>query len=211
LAWSSVFDESVGGGSDGSSATECTPLAAPSADEFSSFLPQSAVATSVFTGVACDAINGCAATPTDTWTTTVNLPGASQATTATLIDTVATVACAPDLLTCSTSTVTIPGTFANLLITLRRDATTIANGAKIANAQIVYDNPAHPDPRIAYPLTLLSCEDTTWGPLPQSGIPCVNLRTAYPKKSTPKRPVPAGYEGDWEFLIKAIDNGRFTN
>jgi len=148
------------------------------------------------------------AIPGDKWTTTVNVP---SATTADVEETTDDTDCAraADLTTCEASTLTIPGTFdPKLIITLRRDASTIAKGAKIGSAEIHYSNPATPDPRITYPYTVLPCTDTTWGPLPQPGIPCENrpARTEFTKKTAPT----PDWVGDWQFEIWAKTNGKYT-
>jgi hypothetical protein len=204
LATESSFGNTYFEVTDSASAT--TVLTVPDPNKVSTYVPTTTTKTTFYTG-----IHGGTATQDDTWTTTVVVPPASQATTASVAETVSAVTCAANLLTCSTSALAIPGTFANLTIILRRDATTIARHAKISSAKIFYDNPAHADPRVAYPLQVLPCNDTTYGPLPQSGIPCIASRKDYPDRSSRKQPVPAGFEGDWEFVIFAIDNGRFTN
>jgi hypothetical protein len=152
--------------------------------------------------------NGAVATAADTWTTSVKVPATGAYTTALIAETTGAPPLAPDLLDLSATTLAIPGQFAQLVITLRRDATTILKGAKIASAAIVYDNPSNAgDPRITYPYTVLACTDTTWGVLPQIGIPCINRRIAYTKKTAP---TPA-WEDDWEFEVFALDNGRYSN
>lgn len=183
-----------------------TGLSAPDPAKVNSYVPPSTAATTLFTGV-----NGGAATPADTWTTTVTVPPLSLATTAEITEVVDPVTCAANLLDCSSSTLTIPGSFAELRIILRRDASTIAKNAKIGSARIFYDNPSHPDPRVTYPMQVPACGDTTFGTLPQPGIPCIASRTDHPNKATPKKPVPPGFEGDWEFVIRALDNGQYRN
>jgi hypothetical protein len=128
--------------------------------------------------------------------------------------------CAGDLLTCSTSQLTIPGiTFCNALdpgfalancleITLLRDSSTIVKGAKIDSARVYYrklETDSYQE--------VLSCTDTSFGPLPQPGRPCEDRtqRLEYPRKNTPKTSVAAGYESDWRFVIYAGDNGKYSN
>jgi len=150
--------------------------------------------------------DGAVATGLDTWTTTVSVPPATTYTTADILESVSGVTCAPDLLTCSSTTLTIPGTFAKLEITLRRDASTIAKNAKIATAYVYYSNPTYPDSRIDYTrFALLPCTDTSYGPLPQTGIPCIARRTEYTRRTAPT----ADWIGDWEFVIYALDNGTY--
>ena len=190
-------------------------LASPDPNKLSSFVPVSSASTTLFPSLACvtGPYKGCAATPSQTWTTTVEIPPLSQTTTAQILQSIVPGGCASNMLTCSSSTLTIPGTnfSPQLVITLRRDGSTI-KGGNIKHAIILYDAPAHPAPNIVYPLEVPDCTDTTYGTLPQSGIPCIQARTAYAKKTLPnKPPVPAGFEDDWEFVIWAVDNGRFTN
>jgi hypothetical protein len=144
------------------------------------------------------------ATPDDRWTTTVDVPTPTTAevTESTLLST-----CAPDLLTCEVSDLSIPGTFPLLTITLRRDASTIAKGAKISSAKIYYTGSvAAPIPGPLYPYDVLPCTDTTYGPLPQPGIPCIHTRTEFTKKTAPT----PDWVGDWEFVIWAKTNGKYT-
>jgi hypothetical protein len=139
------------------------------------------------------------ATGLNPWTTAVQIP-ATVATTANVLQTIDPTTCSSDLLTCNVSTLTIPGSFASLMITLNRDVTTIKSGAKIANAIIQYtgDSLAHPG---IYPLTLQAC--TAAGP--SSGVPCIESRTEFTKKNTSD---PAKI-GDWQFIIRALDNGSY--
>ena len=82
----------------------------------------------------------------------------------------------------SITTLTIPGSFQKLIITLRRDASTLAKGAKIASARLYYNaNPTATLPGDE----VLPCTDTTHGTLPQLGIPCINRRTEFTKKLPP--------------------------
>jgi hypothetical protein len=68
------------------------------------------------------------------------------------------------------------------------------------------DDPANPDKFIIVP----NCSVVPGG-APTPKHPCIQSRKAYPTKSTSKSPVPAGLDGDWEFVILAADNGRYTN
>lgn len=153
----------------------------------------------VFTG------DGAVATLVDPWTTTVVIPAAGTFTTADVFEEISTVPFAPNLLNKSSSRLTIPGTFAQLVITLRRDVSTLAKGAKINSAEIRYSDPTTPAAGVVYPYTLLPCSDTTYGTLPKVGIPCLFKRTAYTKRTAPT----LDWEGDWEFIIYALDNGKY--
>ncbi len=203
LSWRAFWDESGNGGNDGFRAAQATALEPPNPDQVSSVVPSNTSALTFFTGSGV-------ATAADPWATQVKVPAnVSTSTTARILETVIAGGCAADLLTCNTSELTIPGTFSSLLeITLRRDASTIAKGARIDSARIFYQHTLS-----SAIIEVPACTDTSFGALPQSGIPCEDrsLRKAYAKKGTPKAPVPAGFEGDWEFVIRAIDNGRYTN
>jgi hypothetical protein len=203
LAWQAIFNSGDSPGySNGNAGTTPVTLDAINDSKVTSDVPAN-VPLTLYTG-------GGVASPADTWTTTVIVPGSSAATTAVVEEVVSAVTCAPDLLTCSTSTLTIPttGTFADYLtITLRRDASTIAKGAKIGSALVSYQHvPTSPV------INLLSCTDTTYAlQMPVAGIPCIESRTAYPARNSKRTPVAAGFEGDWEFVIKAVDNGKYFN
>jgi hypothetical protein len=199
FAWTVYYAEGSndnGAHADTNSGTTSTALGTPVATELKTYVPPGG--GTFFTG------STGVATSADPWTTTVNVPSFAKAevTESTLLS-----ACAPNLLTCEVSTLTIPGIFPKLIITLRRDVSTIAKSAKISSARIYYDNPTTPDPRITYPYEVLPCTDTTWGPLPQAGIPCINKRTEFTKRTAPT----PDWEGDWAFEIWAIDNGRYQN
>jgi hypothetical protein len=195
-------------------ASASTTLAAPDPNSVASYVPASGgeLVTGKHDGMA---------TPDDPWTTTVTLPAAALGTTAVVQEQIDASPYMPNLLNTSSSTLTIPGTFDDLVIVLRRDASTIARGAKIASAIVRYTEPAHPAAGVVYPLQVPSCSDTTYGTLPRSGVPCISMRKAYPTKDDcdhsggrwggPKITVTPGYEGDWEFTILAVDNGRYIN
>jgi hypothetical protein len=199
-----------------------------------SVVPKTGGAT-LFTGSAVAGFApGAPATAADPWTTTVVVPGAFTAdtgtyTTAELLDTTTDVITTPpsgdcaslasNLSTCSSSSLTVPGTFAKLTIYLRRDFTTLLKPSQdeIASAQIFYSaDPGHESTRLppgSYPLTVPACSDRTVlslalnasESLPLPGIPCIELRTRY------KKSAPAAWALDWEFKIFAIDNGRYIN
>jgi hypothetical protein len=146
--------------------------------------------------------SGIAVTTADPWLTLVSVPGTSFVTTLEIFETPAAVPLASNLFTRETSELTIPGSFASLQIILRRDVSTIAPSAKIANARIYYARPVDG----VYPpgpgTELFAC--TASGPT--AGVPCIERRTEYTKKTAP---TPA-WEGDWEFVIRALDNGRYS-
>jgi hypothetical protein len=165
--------------------TAVTSLGTPTDSQVKSFVPASG--GTIFTGL--DGV----ATAADPWTTTVSIPSLAEAT---VVESLILQSCSADLLTCNASELTIPGTFAQLVITLRRDKTTIRPGAKIGNAEINY---AHDGINFA---PVQSC-DVTGGPAP--GVPCLASRKAYTKKNAPN----ADWIGDWEFIIFALDNGQY--
>jgi len=199
FAWTHFYSEGAndsGAHTDTNTGTTSTVLGTPIATELKTYVPPAG--GTFFTG------STGVATSSDPWTTTVNVPSFAKAE---VKETSSLLTCAPNLLTCESSELKIPGIFPKLVVTLRRDVSTIAKGAKINSARITYTDPTTPDPRIVYPYELLPCTDTTWGPLPQVGIPCLNKRTEYTKRTAPT----PDWIGDWGFEIWAIDNGRYLN
>ena len=195
-------------------ATVSTLLSAPDPLKVSSFVPPGGA--TLFTGV-----NGGLPTIDNTWTTTLNLPATAAAAVVNIQNAINPVTCAPNLTTCNSSTLSIPGgVFDHLTITLRRYATTIAKHAKISSAHVYYSGPAHPDPRVTtYNVGLgfdvPSCTVTTYSPdvLPVQGIPCIKSRTAVYKSVIGE----TEHDDDekvllyWEFVIWAKDNGKYQN
>lgn len=145
---------------------------------------------------------GAVATAADPWTTSVMVPATATFTTAELAEAISPVPLAPNLLNQSTTELTIPGSFAQLVITLRRDASTIVKGAKIGSAVLYYAKLVSD-----VPFAVPACTDTSFGVLPKPGIPCIAQRTEYTKKTAPT----PEWEGDWEFVVYALDNGRYSN
>lgn len=173
----------------------------------------------------------------DPFTTTVIVPVGSASTTASVAERELAQSCSANP-RCFESQLVMPGNFDFLRIILRRDRTTLMSSSKphghghhddkdhgkghdrddddrysgqpsIDNAIVKYfpdDDPAHPDKFIIVP----NCSVVPGG-LPTPKNPCIASRKAYPKKGSHKTPVPSGLEGDWEFLIHAIDNGRYVN
>jgi hypothetical protein len=130
----------------------------------------------------------------DKWTTTVAVPSFASAEVSE--DESDLNSCSADLTQCFTSSLRIPGEFTRLVITLRRDASTIGPGAKIANAQVFYAKDG-----VNF-VALAAC--TSAGPAP--GQPCIASRKVYTKQSDPLLP---DAWGDWEFVIWALDNGVY--
>jgi hypothetical protein len=215
FAWQAVFDNGTPpGNSNGEAGTASTGLDPIDSAKVVSDIPPN-LAVTFFTGAGV-------ATPSDPWVTIVKAPSVPLGTTATVVEDVAVSQCSPDLLDCRTTTMTIPSTFGTpgarplvdaagnspfLRVTILRDASTIAKGAKIDAAVLYYkhdpDAPGLGD-------VIQSCDDLT---LPKAGVPCEDRsqRLEYPKKNTPKTPVTPGFESDWRFIIYLHDNGRITN
>jgi hypothetical protein len=168
------------------------------------------------------------ATKEDPWATRVRIPGSRSETLAEVLENVAISNCVPaaGLTTCNTTNLTIPlpvgvtfgqpgtaGAFGLeqfLRITLIRDASTIARSASISSAVVYYQKdptPENPSPTKEAVPPCGALNPT----LPQPGKPCEDLtqRKQYPRKSTGKTFVEPGYEGDWQFVIYATDNGRY--
>jgi hypothetical protein len=108
-----------------------------------------------------------------------------------------------DTTTTNTAVIQVPNNdklFANYAtLELRRDASTIAKGAKIANAVISY---SHDDLGTLSPLP----------PCPAGGVPssdapvCVFSRTEFTKKNAPT----LDDVGDWLFVVHALENGKVS-
>lgn len=145
---------------------------------------------------------GGVATATDPWTTTVFIPAINFTTTATAVEGPSGVPCAgfyaPDA--CFATDLTIPsapGAFQSLIIYLRVDRTKRLATASINNAVIQYSK----DGINSAPVR--NC--TVPAPDPKPGDPCIEARTVYPSNA------PGEWPFDWEFKIRAVDNGRFRN
>lgn len=191
FAWKGVFAEGLKDNEhaahpDTTAGITLTLLQAPNPNEVKTFVPSGGA--TVFTGTSN------IANPLDPATTTVTVPKAASAE---IVESINPQSCAADLLVCFTSDLTIPGTFANLVIKLRRDASTIRKYANIANAKVFYAADG------VHFAEVLTC-DCTGGPAP--GAPCIDSRKAYNKYNAPS----AGFIGDWEFTILAVDNGRLN-
>jgi hypothetical protein len=205
-------------------ASAATELLAPDPDAFSSFVPtpQTVPAalysgTRTLTGVvgAIPVVDRNAVPPIDDpFTTTVVVPVGSAATTASVVEREIAQSCSANP-RCFESRVTMPGRFDFLRIILRRDRTTLIadpryNGqSAIDNAIVKYfpdDDPNDPDKFII----LLNCSVVPGG-VPTPKNPCIASRLAFPVPTGQPASSPTGLEGDWEFVIHALDNGRYTN
>ncbi len=149
----------------------------------------------------------------DPWTSTVVVPGAYNLpyTTAELVESVNPASCAPDLLVCLFTSLRMPGQFAALEITLRRDASTIKRGAKIDNAVLfyqteVFNTTTQQWDAVGTPTQILACD--ALGNVPSGQTRCILSRLAYSKKFVADNNLPVEFELDWEFVLRALENGR---
>jgi hypothetical protein len=188
---------------------------------------------------AIPVVNSTAVPPlNDPFTTTIVVPAGSAASVANVAERELAQSCSANP-RCFETNLRLPGSFSFLKIILRRDKTTLLSSShhhpgghshhddgkhgkghdrdddrysgqsSIDNAIVRYypdDDPANPERFIIVP----NCSVVPGG-LPTPKNPCIASRKAYPKKSSYWSPVPAGLEGDWEFVIHALDNGRYVN
>lgn len=145
---------------------------------------------------------GGVATAADPWTTTVVIPAINFTTTATAAEGPSGVACAGFYApgACFKTDLTIPsdpGAFQSLIVYLRIDQTKHLIAAPITNAFIQYSKDGinvAPVRDCAVPL-----------PDPLPGNPCIEARKLYGADAPPE------WQFDWEFKIRAVDNGRYFN
>ena len=207
-------------------ATADTPLIAPSTTSVSTYVPTSTTSdTALYTGTltaggVVGTIPIVSAFVNDPLTTTVVVPANSTATTVYVLEDESGLVSSCNVNPkCFQSTITAPGTFSYLTIILRRDQTTILScdkakgkghcddrhegkhggGQSSIETSIVYyafDN-----------VNFVPVPDCSTNPaLPLSHQPCVFKRTAYPSDY----PI-VDLRGDWEYVIRAVDNGRYNN
>ena len=152
------------------------------------------------------------ATPADPWTSRVVVPGAYSLpfTTAELVESVNPASCAPDLLVCLFTSLRMPGQFAALEITLRRDASTIKRGAKIENAVLSYQTEVFNTATQQWDAvgTATPIPACVGGAVPSGQTRCILSRLAYTKKYVADNNLPVDFELDWEFVMRATENGR---
>lgn len=206
LAWKTSYGESNNDASgaahtDTQTGTVATLLGTPTNTEVRAYVPSEGAL--LFTGPSG------VATASDPWTTTVNVPTSGRAG---VVEAQSLDSCSADYLVCVTSTLDIPGSFAApyLAITLRRDASTIKKGAKIANATLSHQAGAYDVAgnfiATGAPADLVSC-DLLPGRVPNATHKrCIDYRTVYTKKTAPT----PDFEGDWEFGLRALENGRIA-
>lgn len=176
-----------------------TPLGTPTATEVKSYVSTSG--GTLFTGQTG------VATFLDPWTTTVQVPSFARAE---VVETLNPQSCSADYKVCVTSTLTIPGSFAYLTIILRRDASTIQPGANIANAVLRYE-PGATDASGNFvpsgpPVDIQSC-DLLPDRVPNATTKrCLDYRKLYDFTNSPT----FEWKFDWEFGLRALENGRIS-
>jgi hypothetical protein len=150
---------------------------------------------------------GAPAIPSDPWTTTIVIPPIGFSTTATVAEKQN-----GELSGCSGTYYVVggcfdsnlempsaPGAIQTMTIYLRVDATKInLLGTSINDAVIKYAKDG-----VNF-TPVLPCSQTGG---PTSGNPCMGSRRAYGNTSD----IPAVWQLDWEFVVWAVDNGRYIN
>jgi len=146
---------------------------------------------------------GGVATASDPWTTTVVVPAINFTTTATASEAPSGVSCGGLYLQggCFLTDLVIPSdpsAFQSLIIYLRIDRTKHLVAVPIDQAVIQYST----DGESFAPVR--NCTDPN-NPDPKSGDPCIEARKLYPSNA------PGEWALDWEFKIRAVDNGKYVN
>lgn len=193
LDWTVSYGEGMGDSTgashvDTQNGQAVTLLGTPTATDLRSYVPTGGA--TLFTGVTG------IATSADPWTTTITVPAFAKAE---VLEDLDAASCSPNYLICVRSTLTIPGSFNFLLIKLRRDVSTLTPRARIENAVLRYA----PDASTT-PVDIVPCGANDAIPAGQKR--CLLYRLVYTKKNSPT----ADYVGDWEFGIKALENGRIS-
>lgn len=173
---------------------------------------------------------------TDLWTTTVRIPSGVASGEARIVEDQDPNSCSPVIPSCVLSAIKVPGVYPDatpgdadlrfLVITLRRDATSIPSGVQIARSPVFYTpgtvddagvfQPAYPA-NPAFPVQLKLCKDIGGAPsVAPAGTPpeqaallqhCIKSFQEYPKNPAK---APPGLAGDWEWVIWATENGRIA-
>jgi hypothetical protein len=187
------------------STTLITTQSDPILSSFQTYIPSAG--GTFFTGNGTSALPATVtASGTDllpTAQTTLKIPKGQNLTTAQATVTVAAGGLTGDTTTTNTVIYTVPSTGATFpsfaTIELRRDASTIASGAKISRAAVMY---SHDDVGTG----------TALPPCPANGDPrslappvCLFSKTEFTKKTAPT----PDDVGDWLFVIHADENGKF--
>jgi len=143
--------------------------------------------------------------PTDKIATKVTVPPLTTYTTAVIEETTLQADCAtsPNFLSCFSSELTIPGSFAPYLtIIIRQDASNIRKGVSINSVIISYQyKDAFGNPQTYSPVGPCASPTT---PL-AGGLPCIADRQVYRKNYKPDTDL----SGDFEWTIINTKNGRF--
>jgi hypothetical protein len=212
LNWQAFYAEGTndnpgaghGDGSDLGVAT--TPLGTPEATKIKTYVPTGG--GTFFTGV--DGIPR----PGDLWTSKVTVPSVAKAE---VQESINVASCGSDLLICVATSLRIPGTFASLEIVLRRDATTFKTGAKIANASLYYQPEVFNTTTLAWetvgsPVPIVPCIglDGVTVPTGQKRCEVKSLRREYTRKFVNDNSLPPDLIGDWEFHLRALENGKVS-
>ena len=216
LAWTVTYADSSGGqqpdsGSGVANApTAITPYRGV-ADEFKSAVPRRGAALSTGS-VKGDGLPQ----PQDPWTARIVVPGGVAGDSATRgTERSDGILESSDLLDRRIAEVVIPNTnYApnKLVITLRRDVSTIRKGAKIANSKLYYTKTIEGDPSTVTDRAEVPFCNTLPGNGPYLDAagtwrPCIRSRVSVPIKKV----VTGNSQGYWEWVIEAFENGRYIN
>lgn len=174
--------------------------------EFYTFVPREGGVFFTGTNGNLPGSPGAVAVPGDPWTTTIVIPPIPFTTTARALETQdgSLASCSSLYLAggCFDTNLVIPsdpGALQTMTIYLRVDGTKInLLGSSIINAKIRYSKDG---------INFADVEDCTPTNGPQPGKPCMSNRKAYGNTSD----IPAAWRLDWEFEVKAVDNGRYIN
>ncbi len=186
--------------------TTITTLGTPTSLEVKTYVPTGG--GSFFTGSGV-------ATKLDQWTTTVSVPRAALAE---VVESVSAQSCSADYNLCVESALRIPGQFAYLEVKLRRDVSTLVKrfdkwgGAifpDIANAMLYYQAETF-DASLGWlpvgsPVPINACDAVTGLPVGTERR-CIVSRRQYGSADAPT----LEWLGDWEFVVRALENGRMS-
>lgn len=211
LIWQAFYAEgsndNVGAGhGDGSDVGEITTaLGTAEPTNIKTFVPTGG--GKFFTG-----IDGIARAVVDPWTTLISVPTSARAE---IQESINAASCAPDLLVCVATSLRIPGQFASLEIELRRDATTVKKGAKIADAKLYYQTEVFNIPTqtwepVGSPVEIKPCDGAGNIPIGEKRCELTSLRLEYSRKYVADNALSSEYIGDWRFVLRALENGRIA-
>ena len=201
LTWDVFFDESGAGGQDAGAGTATTALTASNTTAITSYiLPE---------GSTFGTGNGFAIGSDNPTATTVKVPASEVATTAKIEESnIVNVTCAPNIVTCFKSEITVPGTypagtvadFKGLVITLWRDSVFLKPGAKAEDYPVYYNGSQ---------VALKMCSDPTFSSsgLPSAHNPCISTREIISKRRAQILGLPAEAIGDLRVEAWSVDNG----